>query len=176
MYVPSPYEESILVSLRRITRAIDLHSRALARDHELTVPQLVCLRQLERDGETSPTVLAKRVSLSQATVTGIIERLHKRGLVAKSPSREDKRRVYVGLTGRGRKAIRSAPSPLSDQFRSRLEHLHDGEQAMIDWILARVVTMMEADDVDASPLMTTGPVDAKPDDVVDFLEPEDEDA
>lgn len=160
------------MSLRRITRAIDLHSRALARGHELTVPQLICLRQLERDGETSPTDLARRVSLSQATVTGIVERLLKRGLVAKTPSRSDKRRVLVGLTAEGRRAIRSAPSPLSERFRTRLEQLHEGEQAMIDWILERVVLMMEAEDVDASPVMTSGPVDKAPGEVAEFLDPD----
>ena len=46
---------------------------------------------------------------------------------------------------------------------------------MIDWILARVVAMMEAEDVDASPLMTSGPVDAAPDEIADFLDADDSD-
>ncbi|HJK94791.1 MAG TPA: MarR family transcriptional regulator [Polyangiaceae bacterium LLY-WYZ-15_(1-7)] len=166
----SRFEESILVSIRRMTRAIDLHSRQLAKQHELTGPQLVCLRQIHREEETSPTKLARTVSLSQATVTGILDRLERDGLVRRERSARDKRKVLLSLTDKGLKLVRAAPSPLSEEFRSRLASLPEGEQAMIDWILRRVVEMMEAGDFDASPLMSTGPATAQAGDIADFLE------
>ena len=85
----------VLVSMRRIIQAFDLHSRYLFRTYGLTGPQLVILQELSNSGEVSIGELAKTVSLGQATVTGIINRLEQRGLVMRRRSEKDKRRVLV---------------------------------------------------------------------------------
>ncbi|MBX3250939.1 MAG: MarR family transcriptional regulator [Myxococcales bacterium] len=161
----SAFEEDILVSIRRMTRAIDLHSRQLAKVHELTGPQLVCLRAIARSEVTdgiTPTALAKSVSLSQATVTGILDRLEQRGLLRRERSSADKRVVHLRVTPAGAALVGEAPSPLSERFRRQLASLPASEQAVIDRVLRKVVEMMEAGDVDASPMLTTGDVTADP--------------
>ena len=165
----SRYEESILRSLRRMSRAVDLHSKQLAAEHRLTGPQLVCLRQIERDGVVTPSELAREVSLSHGTVTGILDRLETRGLVTRVRSDRDKRKVLVRLTTGGRDLMVRAPSPLQQRFSTRLTALPEGEQAMIDWVLSRVVDMMEAGGVDAAPLLASGDVLADATDVERFL-------
>lgn len=150
------YEETILRSLRRITRAIDIHSRQLAQKHRLTGPQLVCLRQIERDGQTTPSALARQISLSQATVTGILDRLSNRGLVNRVRSDTDRRRVHVTLTEAGQQLAESAPSPLQQRFAQRLEALAPEGQARIAEVLQQIVAMMEADNLKASPLLVPG--------------------
>jgi DNA-binding MarR family transcriptional regulator len=155
-----------------MTRAVDLHSKQLARHHSLTGPQLVCLRLIEKRGVITPSELAKGVSLSQGTVTGILDRLASRDLISRQRSAEDKRKILVQLTDAGRQLVATAPSPLHEQFSKRLAGLPEGEQAMIDWIMQRVVELMEAEDVDAAPIMATGPMSAEPDEVADFLETE----
>ena len=146
--VASRYEESILRSLRRVTRAIDLHSKQLAKHYELTGPQLICLREILRREAATPSEIARAVSLSQGTVTGILDRLEKRGFVTRRKSTEDKRRVHIRATRRGRALVERAPSPLHESFSNRLSALHEGEQAMIDWILRRVVALFGADDAE----------------------------
>lgn len=163
-------EESILRSLRRITRAIDLHSRQLAKEYKLTAPQLICLRFLASNGTTMPSTLAKEVSLSQATVTGILDRLETRGLVTRQRDTADKRRVIVGLTRAAWELVRSAPLPLQQRFSARLQNLPVSEQERIVAVLEEIVEMMEAEDIDASPLLAAGPVAAEPGEVSDFLE------
>src|SRR5512140_3522668 len=108
-------KEAILRSLRRITRAIDLHSRHLAHTFGLTGPQLVCLRAVGARGKMTPSELAKEVSLSQATITGIIDRLAARQLVARERSNYDRRLVTVVITTAGRALIDQAPSPLQER-------------------------------------------------------------
>jgi DNA-binding MarR family transcriptional regulator len=143
------YEESVLRSLRRITRAIDLHSRALVTRYRLTAPQLVCLRQVQREGgETTPGRLAKAIHLSQATVTGILDRLSARGLISRERSEEDRRRVIVRLTEAGTALIGSAPSPLHERFAAALGRLTEDEKARIDVVLEQIVRMMEVDDLE----------------------------
>ena len=43
-------DEVSLVALRRITRALDVYSRTLLRQHSLTGPQLAILREVGRQG------------------------------------------------------------------------------------------------------------------------------
>lgn len=151
-------EESILRSLRRITRAIDLYSRQLAKQYRLTGPQLVCLRYVRRHGPVTPSELAEAVSLSQATITGIIDRLHAQGLVTRDRSDEDRRRVIVALTDQGRQLVDSLPSPLQERFAKRLESLPEGNQQVIDEILKQIVAMMEAEDLAAAPVLQAGSI------------------
>jgi DNA-binding MarR family transcriptional regulator len=154
--VQSPFEDSILRSLRRISRAIDIHSRALVRNHQLTSPQLVCLREIRRDGETTPSALARRISLSQATVTGILDRLAARGLISRTRSETDRRRVLLRLTPEGEQLAREAPSPLQQHFVEHLSALPEGAQRNIDDVLQQVVSMMEADGLDAAAVLAPG--------------------
>jgi len=149
----SPHEESVLRSIRRITRAIDLYSRKLAASCDLTGPQLACLRQLARAGEAAATQLAAAVSLSPATVTGIVDRLEHGGLVQRARRSEDKRRVIVALTSAGQDALRRAPPLLQDGFTHRFRALPPARQSQLDRALQEVVEMMEAQDLDASPLL-----------------------
>lgn len=149
----SPHEESVLRSIRRITRAIDLYSRKLSASCDLTGPQLACLREVARAGETATTALADAVSLSPATVTGILDRLEAGGLVCRERQSDDKRRVRVTLTGEGRDALMRAPPLLQDGFTQRFRALPATTQSQLDRALQEIVAMMEAEELDASPLL-----------------------
>ena len=159
----SQFEESILVSLRRISRAIGMHSRQLKKDFHLTAPQLVCLRQLSQ-GPSSAGQLARAVSLSPGTVTGILDRLEARGLVERRRSLRDKRRVEVALTTAAQSLIRQAPTPLHQSFSRRLRSLPDEDQRSIDETLQQIVAMMEAQELDAAPLLSEETVLSEADD------------
>lgn len=157
--IPAPVshalEDDVLRSLRRIVRAIDLHSRQLTSQYGLTTPQLVCLRALAA-GETSPSHLAREVDLSQATVTGIIDRLVKRKLVNRERDGQDRRRVVLTLTGDGEKLVSDAPSPLQDALSRRLSQLSADQQKNIKDTLEQIVEMMGAGEVDASAILASG--------------------
>lgn len=149
----SAYEDDILRSLRRIVRAIDLHSRRLVSQHGLTTPQLVCLRAM-RHQSMSPSELAKEVELSQATITGITDRLVGRGFIERSRDATDRRRVLLTITKSGSKVADSAPSPLQEHFAARLSKLPDENQLIIKTTLEQIVKMMDATEVDAAPFLT----------------------
>ena len=143
------YAGNILISLRRIIQSIDQHNKQLCRRNALTVPQVVCLRQLLLDGETAPGQLARAVYLSQATVTGILDRLESKGLVARRRSTADRRKMLVRLTEQGARAANEVPWPLQERFSKQLDALNDLEKAKIDNTLARLVEMMEATELKA---------------------------
>ncbi|PIE19473.1 MAG: MarR family transcriptional regulator [Proteobacteria bacterium] len=163
-------EDAILRSLRRITRAIDLHSRWLASNFGLTIPQLVSLRTLAGTEAMTPTELARAVDLSQATITGIIDRLVRRALVTRERSTTDRRRVVLTITDAGRRLLEASPSPLQERFVTRLSKLPLENQEVIRTVLEQVVRMMGAEELDAAAMLTSGPQTASADAVEEFLE------
>ena len=152
-------EEQVLISLRQIIRATDLYSRQLSKKAGLTAPQLLILQAIRALGAVSLSKLSQQVSLSQATVTTIIDRLESRGLVMRHRSAEDKRVVHATLTEEGEAMVLKAPTPLQDVFSQRFAALDEWEQSMIVAALQRVAHMMNAEGIDASPLLHVGGAD-----------------
>jgi DNA-binding MarR family transcriptional regulator len=145
--------DQVLVSLRQIIRAIDLHSKNIERISGLTGPQLLIMQLIETHGEVTSGVIAKKVSLSQATVTSIIDRLERKSLLRRERSTNDKRKVLVTLTEEGSKALESAPTLLQESFIRSFNQLEDWEQSLILSSLQRVSGMMNASGLDAAPLL-----------------------
>jgi DNA-binding MarR family transcriptional regulator len=153
-----PIEERTVAALRQIMRAVDLHSRHLMDECGLTGPQLAALREASRLGPVSSGALARAVHLSQPTVTGILNRLEKRGLILRSRGESDRRTVTVALTDLGREVLSRAPSLLQDRLRAELSRLEEWEQSMTLATLQRVAAMMGAEDLEAAPhLVSTSP-------------------
>jgi len=150
--------EGVLVALRRVIRATDLHSKRLSKNAGLTGPQLLIMRSIRDLGEVTIGTIADRVSLSQATVTTILDRLEQRRLVYRVRSTQDKRKVHAHLTDDGADLLARAPEPLQEDFIKKFQSLAEWEQTMILASLQRVANMMDADDIDASPVLDVAPV------------------
>ncbi len=161
----------VMAALRRIIRAIDLHSRALVQRFGLTGPQLVVLKALIETSPLSVSSLAAAVNLSQATVTGILDRLERKSMVTRERDSRDKRKVMVSPTSAAEDALAGAPPLLQEHFTEAFENLADWEQTQILSSLQRIVTLMEAGNVEAGPILTTGPLDATPEKTEAFLDP-----
>ncbi|MFT5421408.1 MAG: DNA-binding MarR family transcriptional regulator [Candidatus Endobugula sp.] len=151
--------EEVLVALRRVIRATDLHSKHLAKTTGLTTPQILLLQTIRKNGEATIGQLAKEMSLSQATVTSILDRLEKRNLVFRQRAEADKRKVHAFLTDQATDVLKEAPIPLQQHFAKQFGDLENWEQSMIISSLQRVAQMMDAQDIDASPLLDVGIVD-----------------
>ena len=150
--------DHVLIALRRIIRAIDLHSRRLVQDYGLTGPQLVVLKELSRLEQISLGDLAKAVSLSDATVTGILSRLKSRGLVQTRRGDSDRRRLLITATPAAADLLRAAPPLLQERFVAQFQKLRDWEKTLVLASLQRIVAMMEADRLEALPFLASGPL------------------
>lgn len=140
--------ESVMVALRQVIRATDIHSRSLIKTTGLTTPQILLLQILINKGELSVGALAREMNLSQATVTTILDRLASRGYIVRNKSEQDKRMVKVTITEVGRGIVKDSPVPLQEQFVNRFRALEDWEQSMIIASLQKVARMMDAAEVD----------------------------
>jgi DNA-binding MarR family transcriptional regulator len=153
-------EDQIVVALRRITRAIDLRSRLLLQDHGLTAPQLTALQAIARLEPVAAGTIADRIHLARPTVTGILDRLEKRGLINRVRGQRDRRSVEISLSDEGRAVLDRAPSLLQDQFRDKLLRLPEWERTQILATLQRIADMMDATKIEAAPVLSSELADA----------------
>lgn len=163
-------EDQVIAALRRITRAIDLHSRLLLKKSGLTAPQLTALQAILRMQPVTVGALAREIHLGHATVTGILTRMEDRGLLVRTRGSQDRRSVLVELTPEGNRIVQEAPSPLQERFHQELSRLHEWERTMILATLQRIASMMDAEAIEAAPVLVTGVAAAPEEDVSRFLE------
>ena len=95
------------------------------------------------DGGLAAGELARRVSLSQATLTDILNRLEQRGLIRRSRSLPDRRRVVVEVTATGRSLAETSPPLLQERFVRRFSALPDWEQTLLLSSLQRIAELRE---------------------------------
>jgi len=155
-------EHRIVAAIRKIVRAVDLHSRRLTESCGLTGPQLATLQEVARLDSASPSAIARAVHLSQGTVTGILQRLERQGFIARQKSEADRRNVIIEVTPEGRRVLDSAPSLLQDEFREELGRLEEWERLMILSTLQRVAGLMGAQEIDSSPYLHVDAVSPTP--------------
>jgi DNA-binding MarR family transcriptional regulator len=161
----------VMSALRRIIRAIDLHSRSLVQRFGLTGPQLLVMKTVMDGAPRSVSEIAAAVNLSQATVTGILDRLERKQIISRTRSAADRRKVMVSPTSQAERALAGAPPLLQESFTAGFSRLPDWEQTQVLSSLQRIVALMEAGDVEAGPVLTTGPLDATTEDTRAFLDP-----
>lgn len=146
-------DEELLVALRKVIRAIGMRSRQLSKEVGLTGPQLLILQKVGKHDGVMVREIADDINLSSATVTNILDRMEARLLVERIRSTQDKRKVGVFLTDKGKEALATAPLPLQEHFTNRFNALEEWEQSQMVATLQRIASMMDAQDVDASPVL-----------------------
>lgn len=118
-------------AIRRLVRANDVQSRALAKATGLTTAQLVILRGIMELGEVTTTVLSAYADLSAATVVTVLDTLEARGVVARYRSTRDRRIVHTRLTDKGKALLAAVPGPSGDAFAKRFVALSEARRRRI---------------------------------------------
>ncbi len=149
-------DEELLVALRRVIRAIDLRSKQLSREVGLTGPQLMVLQSIQKEPGIMVRQIADNINLSPATITSILDRLESRDLAHRVRSTQDKRKVGVYLTENGKLSLEQAPLALQEHFTNRFGKLQEWEQSQMVATMQRIASMMDAENIDASPVLEVG--------------------
>ncbi len=154
--------EDALIALRRVMRATELSSLSLAKKSGLTPTQLIALQVIAVTPDATPSFLSAKTTLSQATITTVLDKLEKRGMITRQRDDADKRRLYLRITDEGRQTIATAPDILQIQFQRNFQQLEDWEQSMIVTAFQRVAAMLDAEQLDAAPILDYGELNTPP--------------
>lgn len=137
----------VLVTLRQITRALDLYSQSLVKKFGLTGPQLFIIKELSLNEHITPGMLAKYMSISQATITSMIDRLEAKGFVKRQRDAYDRRKVKIELLEPGKQILKLNPSLLQEDFIRKFEALKPWEQTLILSSLQRIAELMQVEKI-----------------------------
>jgi len=154
----------ILIKIRRIIRSVNLESKKIEKEFGVSIPQLLCLQYLsQQSGYRAPASKIKAfINLNASTVSGIIKRLETKGLVAKAPHLEDKRVTLIILTAQGSELLHNAPTTLQQKLTKRLDQLSPEVIGELNRNIDLLVNLMDAEDLDAAPVVTNREFDLPP--------------
>jgi DNA-binding MarR family transcriptional regulator len=164
--------DEVVATLRQIIRAIDLQSKKLTKQYGLTGPQLIILKEIKKAPNRPISEISRKVSLSQATVTAILNRLEQQGFAIRQRSELDKRKVNLLLTDKALKILKDNPPLLQEEFSNKFDKLEEWEKYMLLSSLQRMASMMNAENIDAPPVLVSGPIAATSQEVKRYLEEE----
>lgn len=146
----------IIVDIRKIVRSLNLESKAIQKDFGLSITQLLCLGHLQNSlgYKSTHRELMELLSLNSSTVSGILNRLEKRGYIARISNESDKRSKSITLTASGIKLLEETPNVLHDRLAEKLDKLSLEDKKMVQKSLNIIISAMEIKEMEASPLLT----------------------
>ena len=146
----------ILIKIRKIVRSVDIESKKIQKEYGVSIPQVLCLNFLHDSPsyQATQSEIRKFLNLNSSTVSGIINRLEKKGYLARLPKSGDKRVVNIALTSAGDTLLDRIPALLHEQLSSKLQKLEPSELEKVEHSLDTLVTLLDIEKIEASPLFT----------------------
>ncbi len=137
----------IMQSLRRVFKSIQDYSQEVSNKFGITGPQLWALKTISANEKLSLGELSKRMYLHPSTITGVMDRLEKKGYVLRDRGQEDRRVIKVQLTPKGKRLVRRAPNPVQGKMIYGLRKLKKEELKSIYDSVEKLVKIVEAQNV-----------------------------
>jgi DNA-binding MarR family transcriptional regulator len=109
-----------------------------AADADLSLTQLRVLAIL-RDRRLRMTTLAEHLGLEKSTMSGLVDRAEKRGLLARAPSAEDGRAVDVFITETGARLADRGAGEVARALAPLTGALSPADQRRLTALLARIL-------------------------------------
>jgi DNA-binding MarR family transcriptional regulator len=144
--------KEIVIAIRRLVRAVYLDTEKMSRQFGLTGPQSGVLRILAEHGPLSSADLSRKLYVTPANITGIIDRLEKKGLAIRIRKQGDRRIALITLTERGADLSKSIPDPVEKDIISGLADLEPHQVQKLSRAMHRILSLIAAKQTGDAPL------------------------
>ena len=145
---PGPHGDSadprLTDALVQLSFAVQSLLGRIAAEHDLSVIQARLLGVL-RDREIGMLELSRILELEKSSVTGLVDRAERRGLVERVPSTADRRAVLVALTDHGRSVVSGAAALFEADVSLLLERLPPADRASLAGLISHLLVAHAAD-------------------------------
>jgi MarR family transcriptional regulator, lower aerobic nicotinate degradation pathway regulator len=122
-----------------------------AAEHDLSIIQTRLLGVL-RDRKPTMNELATLLRLDKSSVSGLVERAERRGLVTRAPSPADGRAVQVSLTRAGRSLVSRAAAQFEADVAELLDRLPPADRLALTRLISRLlIAQADAQGIDLFP-------------------------
>ena len=131
--------------LRPVLLMLNRHLRREAHAEGITAGQAALLAQIRNHPQLGVRDLATREGLSAPAITRYLDRMEKAGLITRTRSTEDARRIRLALTPKGIRALRSVRRRRTAWLAERLEGLSPAELRAVDEAIEPLSRLVEDD-------------------------------
>jgi DNA-binding MarR family transcriptional regulator len=145
---PSDQTKQIIFSIRRLIQASELYSKELNKKYQISAAQLNCILTLYEYGPLPPSKIAQHMMVKSSTVTGVVDRLEKKGLAERVRNSPDRRMITIQLTRDGKKLAENAPPPIQQKIIDGLKQTKSAKKEQIVTALNMLTDMLDVQDLE----------------------------
>ncbi|HSZ47364.1 MAG TPA: MarR family transcriptional regulator [Streptosporangiaceae bacterium] len=135
---PAARQLNVIDGLAQLAFVVHGMLELRAAEHDLSITQARLLGVL-RDRTPAMNELARLLGLDKSSISGLVDRAERRGLVARIPSAEDRRAVLVGLTDEGRSLMSRAAASFGADLTAMLDLLPPSDRDALSAIVSRLL-------------------------------------
>lgn len=131
--------------LRKVDYIIRKKGREILNDFNITIPQFTALQILISQGDLTVGELSQEMALACSTITDLINRMEKSGLVVRKKDKEDKRVVRVEVQPIGYDLVEKVLDKRIDYLNGKLKGFKEEEKKFLKEALDSLYTAMKDD-------------------------------
>lgn len=146
--LPSDHTKQIIFSIRRLIQASELYTKELNRKYQISAAQLNCILTLYEYGPLPPSKIADHMMVKSSTVTGVVDRLEKKGIAERMRNSPDRRVITIQLTEAGKKLAQNAPPPIQQKIIDGLKKTDTAKKKQIVSSLNMLTDMLDVQDLE----------------------------
>jgi DNA-binding MarR family transcriptional regulator len=144
--------KEIVDAIRRLYRAVYLDASKMSRQFGLTGAQSGVLRSLFAHGAISSAELSRKLYVTPSNITGVIDRLEKKGLVERIRKVGDRRVALITLTEKGNELSKSLPDPIEKKLISELIDLELEHVQLLSMAMNQIINLIATKGVEDAPM------------------------
>lgn len=145
---PSDYTRQIIYSIRRLIQASELYTKELNKKYHVSAAQLNCILTLYEYGPLPPSKIANHMMVKSSTITGVVDRLEKKGFAERMRNSPDRRVITIQLTEAGKKLAQNAPPPIQQKVVDALKQTENAKKEQIVRSLNMLTGMLDIQDLE----------------------------
>jgi len=145
---PSDQNKQIIFSIRRLIQASELYTKELNKKYQISSAQLNCILTLFEYGPLPLSKIANHMMVNSSTVTGVVDRLEKKGLAERMRNSPDRRVITIQLTEAGNALAQHAPPPIQQKIIDGLKKTDSAKKEQIVSSLNMLSAMLDVQDLE----------------------------
>jgi DNA-binding MarR family transcriptional regulator len=147
---PDPVSIEVLKSFRIIYGSVRQHFRDVRRATGLSGSQIWILHEVMQAPGIGVSDLAMKLAIHQSTCSQLVEKLVRAGLMVKTRSSDDQRRVGLSVSARGKRALASAPGPAEGVLPEAIAEISPASRRGLQRSLQQIIKALDLKDDSAA--------------------------
>ena len=129
--------------LRQVNSIIKRRGREILDEFDITPPQFVALQILTKQGSLTIGELGQELYLACSTITDLVDRMERNGLVARFRDDEDRRVVRIKVKEKGHRLINEVIEARREYLRRVLSDISSEDQEKMKYALEQLNNLMD---------------------------------